>query len=470
MKVGDSVELHIESLGFEGASIARVDGLVVFVEGGLPGDHVRATIRTKKKSFLNATIDEVLSASPSRIAPQCTHTEICGGCRWQHCDYATQIAWKQQHTVDCFERLGKIPFGELKPIIPSPRTFHYRNKMEFSFHDRRWVSSEELARGEEIVNRNFALGLHVPRRYDAIFTVDACFLQHEAANAILRLVREKALELKVEPYSTKQRQGFLRHLVLRRSEAEQEFMIVLVSSTPHTPDETAFVTWMHQELPSLISDACTIVHAVKDTTNPVARGEIASVTGNGYITEKVHDVAFRISPFSFFQTNSHQLHGFLDAIINAAHIQEHSSVWDLYCGTGSITLPAARHARTVLGIELSEESIDDAKHNAERNGIVNVRFAAADLHKAQTIDFLRGQETPDVVILDPPRAGIHPMLLQHLIMLRVPRIVYVSCNPATQARDCAILHEAYDVTSMQAVDMFPHTYHVENIATLKLRP
>jgi 23S rRNA (uracil1939-C5)-methyltransferase len=258
--------------------------------------------------------------------------------------------------------------------------------------------------------------------------------------------------------------------VLRRSEAEQEFMIVLVSSTPHTPDETAFVTWMHQELPSLISDACTIVHAVKDTTNPVARGEIASVTGNGYITEKVHDVAFRISPFSFFQTNSHQLHGFLDAIINAAHIQEYSSVWDLYCGTGSITLPAARHARTVLGIELSEESIDDAKHNAERNGIANVHFAAADLHKAQTIDFLRGQETPDVVILDPPRAGIHPMLLQHLIMLRVPRIVYVSCNPATQARDCAILHEAYDVTSMQAVDMFPHTFHVENIATLELRP
>lgn len=470
MKVGDSVELTIEALGFEGASIGRIDGLVVFVEGGLPGDHVRATIRKKKKSFVQATIDEVITASPSRIAPLCTHTDVCGGCRWQHCDYSAQLAWKQQHTVDCFERLGKIPFGELHPIIASPKTFHYRNKMEFSFHDRRWVSAEELSRGEEIVNRDFALGLHVPRRFDAIFTVDACFLQHEAGNTILTAVRKKALELGVSPYSTKQQQGFLRHLVIRRSEAEQEFMIVLISSTPQNRSEHAFVAWLLNELPGQVSDSCTVVHAVKDITNPVARGEILAVAGNGYITEKVHDVAFRISPFSFFQTNSYQLHGFLDAIIAAADIKTSSMVWDLYCGTGSITLPAARHARQVLGIELSEESIDDARHNAERNGIGNVHFTAADLHKAQTIEFLGKQERPDVVILDPPRAGIHPMLLQHLMTLRVPRIVYVSCNPATQARDCAILHEAYDVSGMQAVDMFPHTYHVENIATLVLRP
>lgn len=469
MKVGDSVELTIEALGFEGASIARVDGLVVFVEGGLPGDHVRATIRSKKKSFVQATIDEVLVASSSRIAPRCSHTDMCGGCRWQHCDYATQLAWKQQHTVDCFERLGKIPFGRINPIIPSPETFHYRNKMEFSFHDRRWVSAEELARGEEILDRDFALGLHVPRRYDAIFTVDACHLQHDIGNVILRHVREQALALGVSPYSTKRKQGFLRHLVIRRSVAGNEFMIVLISSTPETPDEQAFSSWFIDTLPGLVPEACTMVHAVKDITNPVARGAIRAVNGNGYITETVHDVAFRISPFSFFQTNSYQLHGFLDAIIAAACIDGTSVVWDLYCGTGSITLPAARHARHVLGIELSEESIDDARHNAERNGIGNVSFTAADLHKAQTIEFLGRQERPDVVILDPPRAGIHPMLLQHLMTLRVPRIVYVSCNPATQARDCALLHEAYDVECMQAVDMFPHTYHVENIATLVLR-
>ncbi len=468
MKVGDSIEVEVEALGFEGLSIARVDGLVIFVDEGLPGDRVRITLRKKKKKYFHASIDEILAPSASRVQPRCAHTADCGGCSWQHCDYDEQVRWKQQHTVDCFERLAKVPYGELRPIIASPENFNYRNKMEFSFSARRWMSAAELASGETI-ERDFALGLHAPGRYDAVIDVKECHLQHSDCNLILNTIRAKALELGLVPYSNKLQSGFLRHLVLRRTLHRKQLMVILITSTPQNDAELAYVDWLSSDFAQGLDANATVLHAVKDSLSPVAQGTARVLSGSGFISEWSHGVEFRISPFSFFQTNSYQLPNFLHTTFEAANLQEFMLVWDLYCGTGSISLPAAKRVRKVIGIELSAQSIEDAKHNAELNAIQNVEFYAADLHKKETIAFLHSLERPDVVILDPPRAGVHQMLLEHLLSLKIPHIVYVSCNPATQARDCALLQELYEVQSMQALDMFPHTFHVENVAVLKLR-
>ncbi len=466
MKVGDQLRVEVESLGFEGTSIARHEGMVIFVEGGLAGDVVDITLRKKKKKYFHAAIDAIVQPSASRLSPVCPHTDDCGGCAWQHCRYDDQLKWKQQHTIDCFERLGKIPFGSVASIIASPEHFHYRNKMEFSFSARRWMSAAEIASGVEL-KKDFALGLHAPGRYDAVVDVKRCYLQHDDCNSILNLVRTKALELGVLPYSDKEQQGFLRHLVLRRTLHRNQLMVIIISASPRSEADEHFVGWMERELPASLPEPFTLIHAVKDSLSPVAVGEPRILHGDGVISEWSHDVEFRISPFSFFQTNSYQLPNFLDAVFNAAELEPNMHVWDLYCGTGSISLPAARRVDFVTGIELSQQSILDAQHNAELNGLSNVNFIAADLHKRETIDALRAMKQPDLVILDPPRAGVHPMLLDHLLQLNLPRIVYVSCNPATQARDCALLAENYDVVSMQAVDMFPHTFHVENVAVLQ---
>ncbi len=468
MKVGDHLVVDIEALGFEGLSIARVDGLVIFVDDGLPGDRLRITLRKKKKKYFHASIDEIVQASASRVTPRCSHTLDCGGCRWQHCDYNEQTAWKQRHTVDCFERLAKVSYGELRPILPSPQVFNYRNKMEFSFSARRWMSAAEIASGESI-DRDFALGLHAPGRYDAVIDVSVCHLQHDECNTILDSVRSKAKELGVKAYSDKAQSGFLRHLVLRRTLYRDQLMVILITMTPSNEAEHEMVRWLGSEFADGLRENSTVLHAVKDSLSPVAQGALTILRGSGSISEWSHDVEFRISPFSFFQTNSYQIPTFLQTTFDAAQLRQDMTVWDLYCGTGSITLPVAKQVRKVIGIELSAQSIEDARHNAQLNDLRNVDFYAADLHRKETIDFLQGLERPDVVILDPPRAGIHEGLLAHLIRLRIPRIVYVSCNPATQARDCAILNEVYEVQSMQAMDMFPHTFHVENVAVLTLR-
>ncbi len=466
MRVGDEHVVRVDALGFEGRSIARIDGVVIFVEQALAGDLVRVRLRKKQKKFFIASVEEIIEPSPARIIPPCKHVTDCGGCRWQHCDYSEQIRWKQQHTVDCFERLGKIPFGELRPIIPSPEIFHYRNKMEFSFSSRRWLSTEEIASGDEAQQRGFALGLHVPGRYDAIIDVKHCYLQHDECNEILNEIRDEALRRSLSCWNDKSQSGFLRHLVLRRSRSTSTTMIILISCTPQSDAEIAFVEWLEKDFASRLAERATVVHAIKDTLSPVAQGEARILSGSGTLTEHACGIDFRISPFSFFQTNSYQLENFLETVFSAAGTHADMKLWDLYCGTGSITLPAARRVHSVIGIELYEQSILDARHNAEFNELQNVSFYAADLHKTSTIDFLRGLEKPDCVIIDPPRAGVHEVLLRHLLDIAVDRIVYVSCNPATQARDCAILSELYDVRSMQAIDMFPHTYHVENVAVL----
>ena len=459
------VELDIDSVGFEGVSIGRLDGIVHFVKGALPGEHVRARVVRSKKSFVEAEATEILKKSEFRIDPPCPHFGSCGGCKWQHFEYAEQAAWKRQHVVDAFERIGKIDVGTIHETVKSPQVFGYRNKMEFSFGASRWLTQDEIDSGDEFDTR-FALGLHVPGRFDKVRHIDDCLLQTSAANDLLKAVHALRDANPVTAHHQRSHEGFLRHLVLRSSTTTGSIMTVLVTTTPVSTEEEEFVaSWM--SLSQTLPEGSTIGHAVNDTKSPVAIGDISQMSGPGFLQETSHGVEYQISPFSFFQTNTNQLPILVELALNCAEIHSDDLVWDLYCGTGTLTLPAAKFAKKVVGLELVQSSIDDAHANAERNSIDNIDLYAIDLHGKKTIEFLQDMPTPDVVMIDPPRAGMHPQVVEHLLTLAPERISYVSCNPATLARDCALLSEMYTVEEVTPVDMFPQTYHVEAVAKLR---
>ncbi len=461
------VELTIDSIGFEGVSVGRVDGIVHFVKGALPGELVRARITRSKKSYVEAETVEVLAPSQHRLDPPCPHFGVCGGCKWQHFEYAEQARWKRQHVVDAFQRIGQMDVGEIAETIASPSPYGYRNKMEFSFGASRWLTNEEIATGEEF-ETSFALGLHVPGRFDKVRHLDHCILQSDVGNVVLKTTHDLAAKHQVLAYHQRAHVGFLRHLVVRSSATNGAVMTILITANPNTDDDQRFVAEWLEQVRSL-PEGSTAIHAVNATKSPVAVGEIRDVRGPGYLIEHSHGVEYRISPFSFFQTNTQQLPNLVGKALEAAHLQASDVVWDLYCGTGTLTLPAARHARHVIGVELVESSILDGRANAERNEIQNVDLHVADLHAPSTISMLKEMMQPDVVMIDPPRAGMHPVLVQHVLDVAAPRISYVSCNPATLARDCAMLAEKYDVIKVTPVDMFPQTYHVEAVAELRLR-
>lgn len=460
------IELDIESIGFEGVSVARHDGIVVFVEGALPGERVRARMRSKKKRFWEAETIEILQPSASRIKAPCEHFGICGGCKWQHLAYADQLHWKRQHVVDAFERIGHISVGEIMPTVGCERNYGYRNKMEFSFGASAWLTREEID-SEEVFDMSFALGLHVPGRFDKVRNLDYCWIQNQHANDLLRKAHALSREFGVVAYHARSHEGFARNVVLRSSATTGAIMACLVTTTPKSSKEQDFIDeWMesYDGLPA----GSSILHAINDTWSPVAIGTITKQMGPGYLEETSHDITYRISMFSFFQTNTFQLPKLVGIAIEAAQLAGTEIVWDLYCGTGTLTLPAARKAKHVVGVELSASSIADAHANAARNEIANVEFHAMDLHIPAAIRALKELPHPDVLIIDPPRGGMHPTLAQHILTVGAKRIVYVSCNPATQARDCALLSERYSVVSATPVDMFPQTYHVESVAVLDL--
>jgi 23S rRNA (uracil1939-C5)-methyltransferase len=466
--VGQEIELTIDALGFEGISVGRIDGHVHFVKGALPGERVRARIIGKKKKHIIAETVEVLESSEQRVPAPCSHFGICGGCSWQHLAYPHQAEWKRQHVVDSFERLARIPVGIINETLASPASFGYRNKMEFSFGGSAWLTREEIDTGQQFI-RDFALGLHVPGRFDKVRNITSCMLQSEAAARVLEHTHRCRTENPVSAYHQRDHHGFLRHLVIRTSASGGQVMTVLITTTPETEQEKDFVEmWLavHGQLP----DGSTVIHAINDTWSPVAVGTITSTLGPGYLEEVSDGIHYRISPFSFFQTNTIQLPNLVSKAMEGAGITSECVVWDLYCGTGTLTLPAAKRAKHVVGAELVESSIADAKSNAVRNGIDNVEFHVVDLHHASALQRLGQFMTPDVIMVDPPRNGMHEQVVRHLLAVAAPRIMYVSCNPATLARDCAMLHELYDVVEVTPVDMFPQTYHVEAVAVLQKRP
>ncbi len=469
MKKERLIELTVESIGFEGISIARKDGIVYFVKNGIPGDKVTVRVKKKKRNYYETEIQEIINPSNERVEPKCNYFYYCGGCTWQHLNYESQLHWKKQHVKDAFERLAKIDIDNIYDTLPSPKQFNYRNKMEFSFGSSRWLMPNEIENMEVIEQKNFALGLHISGRYDKIIDIDECKIQTEIGNLILQIIRDKALTFGAIPWNTRDYNGFLRNLIIRKSDAYNEIMVVLVTSDKGDIGDDEFIEWYYNDFPDLMPNINVIAHAVNNSLSPVAVGDLSIIKGEGFITERIMNLDFRISPFSFFQTNSGQLNRFIEKILEFAALESEQIIWDLYCGTGSISLPAATRCKGVIGIELVQSSIDDAQKNAILNGIENVQFFCQDLHSKEISELLFSLPKPDTIIVDPPRAGIHFNLINHLLKIRAKRLVYVSCNPATQARDVRLLSDAYELVKIQPVDMFPQTYHIESVALLKLR-
>ncbi len=464
IKRGSMLELVAESAAFEGGCVARYGGMAVFVSGCVPGDTVMAQVMRTKRRHAEARAVEIISPAPARVEPRCIHFGDCGGCKWQNLAYGEQLRWKRQHVVDAFQRIGGLADVEVRDTIGCAEEYYYRNKMEFSFGAQRWLTNREIAGGEEL-RRDFALGLHVPERHDRVLDVTECWLQSPLSARIVNATRRFAMELELPPYDTRSHEGLLRHLVVRTSRATGETMVILVTSDDANEVIAAYSAMLRAELP----EVTTLVQGINRKRAQIAFTEETRVLfGPGTITERVAGNAFTISPYSFFQTNSPQADRLYQEALAAACLSGTEHAWDLYCGAGTITLAAARQAATVLGIELNEGSVIDARANTERNGITNARFIAGDLKAVITNrETTIGGGAPDVVITDPPRAGMHEDVVRALLELAPRRISYVSCNPTTQARDCAILAELYTVEYVQPVDMFPQTYHVETVAALR---
>ncbi|MBN1449292.1 MAG: 23S rRNA (uracil(1939)-C(5))-methyltransferase RlmD [Bacteroidetes bacterium] len=464
LRRGDIIELEIEKAAFEGRCVARSGGLVIFVDGAVPGDRVRAFIHKKKKQFAEARVEELLVPSPHRVLPRCRHFGVCGGCKWQHMAYAQQLRWKREHVLDAFIRIGGLEDVRVNETLPAEEPFWYRNKMEFSFGEMRWLLPDELGTVDREAEL-FALGLHVPKRYDRILHIDECHLESPESNAILNATRDFFLARSIPAYSTRTHEGDLRHLVIREGKHTGERMVFLVS-TQHREDVMRDYARMLQR-PEL--GVSTFVHGIttRKSTVAIADEEIVYI-GDGTIREQLGRNVFRISPSSFFQTNTLQAERLYGLAEQAAALTPDDVVWDLYCGTGTIALFIARDVRHVVGVELNAAAIEDARRNAQDNGIENTTFITADI-----VDFIgKRQEfdvpSPDVIITDPPRAGMHPKVVEAVGRSGVERLVYVSCNPSTSARDCGMLREyGYVVEDITPVDMFPHTWHIECVISLR---
>ncbi len=466
-RLGTEVDITIDSIGTEGVSVGRLDGVVHFVKGALPTEKVCARITRVHRRHVEAEVAEIYQASVQRTQPLCPEFGVCGGCKWQHLEYSAQAEWKRQHVVDAFERIGSMKDIAVAPIVVADVIYGYRNKMEFSFGASRWLTSDEIESGSEF-DTSFALGLHVPGRFDKVRDIKHCYLQSDLANTLLHFVQALVVDNPQLAYHARSHEGFLRNLLLRTSRYQNNVMAVLVTTTVQTESQEQFVSsWMKSS--DLLPPGSSVMHAVSDSWSPVAVGEVCHQFGPGVLIEETHGVEFSISPFSFFQTNSHQLPKLVSLAMEAAQIVDTDCVWDLYCGTGTLTLPAAKLAKTVIGVELAESSVIDARNNATLNGIANSTFHAVDLHSKKAIDFLKSLPRPDMVIIDPPRSGMHTQVVEHLLELSPTRISYVSCNPATQARDCLLLAEKYIVEYVAPIDMFPQTHHVESVARLTLR-
>ncbi|GAB4241533.1 MAG: 23S rRNA (uracil(1939)-C(5))-methyltransferase RlmD [Acidobacteriota bacterium] len=459
------VELEIESSAFEGKMVARLEGFVIFVPYAVPGDRIRARIVRRKKRYAEAVVEEVLRPSPFRVAPRCRYFGVCGGCRLQNVAYEKQLEMKATQVRDLLERIGGFADPAVAPVIPSPETYWYRNKMEFTFSNRRWLLPEEIAGGGEL-RKDFALGLHVPGRYDKVLNLEECFLQSETSARLVNRVREIALEQGWAPYDTLEHVGFLRNLVIREGQNTGERMVVLIT---RERDEAA-MNFLAERLRSEFNDLTTFVNGVNSRRSPVAQGEEEFVhLGDGTIRDRLGELTFRITPGAFFQPNTLQAERLVEVIGEWARLEPRHLVFDLYCGIGSIGLSLAPKVRRVVGVESHAESVRLAILNARENGIENAEFRQGDALDALKPDFLRRVGKPDVVILDPPRAGVHPDVVKALLRLKPPRIVYTSCNPATLARDLQLLAAAYELEGVQPVDMFPQTFHVECVAALQLR-
>lgn len=452
----------IEGVAAEGKAIARIDGVVLFVEYAVPGDVVNVKIIKKKKNYMEGVITSMIKPSEQRAEPFCEHFGICGGCKWQHLPYEMQLQAKQQQVYDQLVRIGHLSIPEISPIIPSDNTRYYRNKLEFTFSSKRWIYGDENP--EELSPQECCgLGFHVGRFFDKVLDIKHCWLQKEPSNRIRLFMKDYALSHGLEFYNIRENTGFLRNMVVRSNTAGDIMLTVVFAFEDHSLMDP-FLSSIYEAFPEIKSLYYIINSKLNDS---ISDQECILFKGEDAIWERMENLRFKIGPKSFYQTNSEQAYKLYSAARNLAALEGGEVVYDLYTGTGTIAQFVSAKASKVVGIEYVKEAIDDANVNAEANGITNCSFYAGDMKDVLTSDFIKENGTPEVMIIDPPRAGMHPDVVKTILEAAPQRIVYVSCNPASQARDLAMMSEKYEITAVQPVDMFPQTIHVENICALK---
>jgi len=462
-------DVLVQDYAAEGKCLSRVDGKVIFIEAVVPGDIVDVQLQKSKKDWAEGYPLRFKKYSQDRVTPFCSHFGICGGCQWQSLPYEKQLIYKEKQVSDNLSRIGKVVLPALFPIIGADETSHYRNKLEFTFCNKKFIPSDEFRKlkseGAEIINEGGFGGFHAKGVFDKIVEIDTCHLQNEPTNLIRKAIVAYALENQLPFYDIKSHQGWLRNVVVR-SATTGELMINIVLGYEEEHKSTLFDQLLKQ-FPQITTLLYTINKKFNDSIYDL---HPKVYFGRGSIIERLEDFQFKISPKSFFQTNSRQAEKLYQVAREYAELNGTQTVYDLYCGTGSIGIFASKEAKKIVGVELIAEAIEDAKENAALNGILHSVFVAGDVIDICDDAFFEKHGRPDVVITDPPRAGMHEKLVRKLLEIAAPVIVYVSCNPATQARDIALLDEKYRVTKIQPVDMFPHTHHIENVMQLKLKP
>lgn len=456
--------VKIEAVAAEGKSLAHVDGTVVFVEFAVPGDIVNVKVTKKKKNYMEGFILEIVKPSEDRLQPFCEHFGICGGCRWQPLPYDMQLKAKQQQVWDQLVRIGHLEIPDISPILPSDKTKYYRNKLEFTFSNKRWIYNNEDPDSLTDEER-LGLGFHVGKFFDKVLDIKHCSLQPEPSNEIRLFIREYAVTHNLEFYNIRENTGFLRNIIVRNNQVG-DVMLTVCFAYDDQDKIVPMLDAIAAEFPQIKSLHYVINEKLNDSISDL---ECILYKGDDAIWETMGKLKFKIGPKSFYQTNSEQAYKLYSVAKEFAALTGNEVVYDLYTGTGTIAQFISDKASKVIGIEYVKEAIEDARINAEANGITNCTFFDGDMKDILTADFIKEHGKPEVMIIDPPRAGMHPDVVKVIMEAAPERIVYVSCNPASQARDLAMMSPMYEITAVQPVDMFPHTMHVENVCALKLK-
>ncbi len=459
--------ITITGVAAEGKAIARVDNLVIFVPYVVPGDVVDLQIKRKKHSYAEAEAVKIHHYSDKRAVPFCQHYGVCGGCQWQVLAYPEQLKYKQQQVIDNLTRIGKVTLPEISPILGSEQTQGYRNKLEYTFSNKRWLTREEVACNVVYEQMN-VVGFHIPGAFDKVLAIEKCWLQDDISNRIRNAIRDYAYEHEYPFINLRSHEGMLRNLIIRTSTTGQ-LMVIVVAQVKTDEEMKRFATlleYVADRFPEITSLLYIINNKVNDSIGDL---DVHTFRGEDHIFEEMEGLRFKVGPKSFYQTNSRQAYNLYKIARQFAGLTGNELVYDLYTGTGTIANFVSRQARQVIGIEYVPEAIEDARVNSEINSIGNTLFFAGDMKDILTEDFIHTHGRPDVIITDPPRAGMHPDVVNVILAAAPRRIVYVSCNPATQARDLQLLDPKYSVKAVQPVDMFPHTYHVENVVLLERR-
>lgn len=455
-------QVEVFDIAEEGKGVSRIEECVVFIESSVPGDVAEIEVYRKKKNFAEARIKDLIQPSPDRVQPFCEHFGVCGGCKWQHLNYEAQLHYKQKSVQNALERIGKIDAKHIESILPSDKTRYYRNKLEYTFSNKKWLTLDEMGLGEQDMD---ALGFHVPGRFDKILEINHCYLQADPSNAIRLGIGQFAKENGISFYDLRAHEGALRNLIIRTS-STGEVMAIVVFAYADSETIELVMEYVKNHFPEIVSLLYVVNQKKNDT---IFDQEIHVYQGKDHIMEEMEGLQFKVGPKSFYQTNSEQAYNLYKITREFADLKGDELVYDLYTGAGTIANFVAKSAKKVVGIEYVPSAIEDAKINSQINSIYNTEFFAGDMKDILTSEFVMQHGKPDVIITDPPRAGMHMDVVSRILEIEAPKVVYVSCNAATQARDLQILSEKYEVSRIKPVDMFPHTQHVENVVLLNLK-